>query len=428
MPPAIAILGRVATLRRRLGLGNAIVIGLASMIGAGVFYVWAPAADAAGSGLLVGLLIAAIVASLNALSSAQLAMAYPVSGGAYAFGRATVGPLTGFAAGWLFLAGKTASVGAIALIAGSYLWPGQAKVVAVVVVAVLAAINMAGIRSTAAASATIVFFVLAGILVIIGAAVLAPQANVQGGGIPLDAAVGTDPWGILRSAGLLFFCFAGYARMATLGEEVRNPRHTLPRAIIIALAITLAIYATIGLLCVNLIGPAALAKSAAPVAALFGGQEPWDTIIRIVAAIACLGSLVGILAGLSRTSLAMARGGDLPADLGRVSPRTNAPIVAEASIAVIAILGILLLDPAGLIGFSSCAVLCYYAIAQVSALRQPKAERWLPRIVQQAGLAGCLLLAVTLPWQSIVGTAVVLAVGLAIRRATRPRAPTVSNS
>jgi basic amino acid/polyamine antiporter, APA family len=417
----------VTTLRRRLGLGNAIVIGLASMIGAGVFYVWAPAADAAGSGLLVGLLVAAIVASLNALSSAQLAMAYPVSGGAYAFGRATVGPWTGFAAGWLFLAGKTASVGAIALIAGSYLWPEQARVVAVVVVAVLAVVNMTGIRSTAAASATIVFFVLGGILVIIGAALFAPPASVQGGGI-LGTPISTDPWGILRSAGLLFFCFAGYARMATLGEEVRNPRHTLPRAIIIALAITLAIYATVGLLCVSLLGPAALAKSAAPVAALFGGQEPWDTIIRIVAAIACLGSLVGILAGLSRTSLAMARGGDLPAGLSRVSPRTNAPIVAETTIAVVAILGILLLDPTGLIGFSSCAVLGYYAIAQVSALRQPTAERWLPRIVQRAGVIGCLLLAVTLPWQSIVGTAVVLVVGLAIRRLTHPRAPSIANS
>ena len=163
----------MTTLRRRLGLGNAIVIGLASMIGAGVFCVWAPAADAAGSGLLVGLLVAAIVASLNALSSAQLAMAYPVSGGAYAFGRATVGPWTGFAAGWLFLAGKTASVGAIALIAGSYLWPEQGRVVAVVVVAVLAVVNMTGIRSTAAASATIVFSVImqrriAGIVNLVG--------------------------------------------------------------------------------------------------------------------------------------------------------------------------------------------------------------------------------------------------------------------
>jgi APA family basic amino acid/polyamine antiporter len=403
------------------------VIGLASMIGAGVFYVWAPAADAAGSGLLVGLLIAAVVASLNALSSAQLAMAYPVSGGAYAFGRATVGEWTGFAAGWLFLVGKTASVGAIALIAGSYLWPERSRLVAVVLVAVFAAVNMTGIRSTAAVSATIVFFVLGGILIIIGAALVAPPANAPGA-ITLGAAIGSDPWGILRSAGLLFFCFAGYARMATLGEEVRNPRHTLPRAIIIALAITLAVYATVGLLCVSLLGPAALATSAAPVAALVGGQEPWDTIVRIVAAIACLGSLLGILAGLSRTSLAMARGGDLPADLGRVSPRTRAPIVAEASIAVIAILAILLLDPTGLIGFSSCAVLVYYAIAQISALRQPKAERWLPRIVQRAGLAGCFLLAVTLPWQSIVGTAVVLAVGLAIRRLTHPRAPATSNT
>ena len=374
-----------------------------------MFFVWAPAADAAGSGLLIGLVIAGIVATLNALSSTQLAMAYPVSGGTYAYARATVGPWTGFAAGWLFLAGKTASVGAIALVAGSYLWPEQARAVAVAAVVALAVVNMTGIRSTAAVSAVIVAIVLAGLASVIVSAIVAPPAA------PQPYVVGGDVFGILQSAGLLFFCFAGYARMATLGEEVRDPRRTLPRAILAALAIVLVVYAAIGILCLTVLGPDALAASSAPLADLVGAASPLGPILRVVAGIACLGSLVGILAGLSRTSLAMARERDLPSALGFISGRTHAPVVAEAAFAVLAIAGILLLDPAPLVGFSSCAVLIYYAIAHLAALRQPAGERWLPRALQVAGFAGCLVLALTLPWQAIAFAAAALAVGLAVR-------------
>lgn len=410
---------RVNSLQRRLGAGGAIVIGLASMMGAGVFFVWAPAAQAAGSGLIVGLVIAGLIATLNALSSAQLAMVHPVSGGTYAYARATVGPWTGFAAGWLFLAGKTASVGAIALVAGGYLWPEYARAVAIAAVVVLAAVNMTGIRSTAAVSTVIVAIVFAGLAAIVVAALGNLSATP-----PVGESVG-GPYGILQSAGLLFFCFAGYARMATLGEEVREPRRTIPRAILAALAIVLVVYATVGVLSLVALGPDALAASTAPLADLVGAASPLGAVVRVVAGIACLGSLAGILAGLSRTSLAMARERDLPLALGYISGRTHAPVVAEATFAVLAIVGILVLDPAKLVGFSSCAVLVYYAIAHLSALRQPAGERWLPRVVQVIGMVGCLLLAVTLPWQAIVYASVVLAVGLAARavysRAARRR-------
>lgn len=399
----------MSTLQRTLGTGRAIAIGLASMIGAGVFFVWAPAAQAAGGSLLIGLVIAAVVAILNALSSAQLAIVHPVSGGTYAYARATVGPWTGFAAGWLFLAGKTASVGAIALIAGSYLWPDRARAVAITAVVVLAVANMTGIRSTAVISIAVVTVVLAGLVAVAAAALIAPPAGV------IPGARGGDLYGALQSAGLLFFSFAGYARMATLGEEVRNPRRVLPRAIIGALSITLLIYFGVGVLCIVLLGTDALAASTAPLADLVAATSWFTPVIRIVAGIACFGSLIGILAALSRTSLAMARERDLPGPLGFVSSRTHAPVLAEAVFAVLAIVGILVLDPARLVGFSACAVLVYYSIAHVSAFRQPEPERWLSRATQVVGLGGCLLLAVTLPWQAIVYAAAVLAVGLAAR-------------
>lgn len=398
----------MTSLQRRLGIPSAIAIGLSSMIGAGVFFVWAPAAAVAGSGLLIGLGIAAVVATLNALSSTQLAMAHPVSGGAYAYARATVGERTGFVAGVLFLAGKTASVAAIALIAGSYLWPDQARLLAVVVLAVFAALNMTGIRSTAGVSTAIVAIVLAGLVGVVVASVATGQPQ------PITVDAGAGWYGILQSAGLLFFCFAGYARMATLGEEVRDPRHTLPRAILTALGITLLVYVAVALACVSLLGPA-LAETSSPLAAMAGGVA--NPVVRVVAGIACLGSLMGILAALSRTTLAMARGGDVPRALAHISPRTHAPIIAEGVVAVVAIAAVLLLEPARLVGFSACAVLTYYAISHVAALRQLRTERWMPRWVQIAGLVGCLLLALTLPWQGVVVTAGLAVVALLARTA-----------
>ncbi|MEL4317731.1 APC family permease [Leifsonia sp. YIM 134122] len=411
----------MSTLERRIGTGQAVGIGLASMIGAGVFFVWAPAAAVAGGALLIGLVIAGIVASLNALSTAQLAMAHPVSGGAYAFGRAAIGPWTGFAAGWLFIWGKTASAAAIALIAGSYLWPGQAKAVAVGVLVVLAAVNATGIRSTARVSLAIVTVVGAGLVAVLAATALSGAAVG-----PILVATDAGWYGVLQSAGLLFFCFAGYARMATLGEEVRDPRRTLPRAIITALAVALVLYAVVGALCLSVLGVDGLASSTSPLADLAStalGGAAWPVVASVVAAIASLGSLIGILAGLSRTSLAMAREGDLPGTLSRISTRTHAPVVAEASVAMIAIVAVVLLDPRQLVGFSACAVLGYYAIAHASALRQPRSERWLPRAVQWIGLAGCVLLALTLPWQAIVGTVVVLAIGVVLRSLRPGRGP-----
>lgn len=412
---------RVNTLRRHLGIPGAMAIGLASMIGAGVFYVWAPAAAVAGPGLLLGLLLAAIIATLNALSSAQLAMAHPVSGGAYAYGRALLGPWWGFSAGWLFLAGKTASAAAIALIAGGYLWPEHARWVAVAAIVLLAGVNALGVRSTARFSFSVVAVVLAGLCALIACATLwLVQADALPAGAPFAFNAPDAGWlGIAQSAGLLFFCFAGYARMATLGEEVREPRRTLPRAILGALAIALALYAAIAVLCVLVLGPERLAASASPLADLArvvsGSDGPWVFVVSLVATVACLGSLVGILAGLSRTSLAMARDRELPGGLSRVVARTNSPLRAELTVAAFAIAAVVLLDPAWLVGFSATCVLVYYAIAHLAALRQPRSERWLPISVPVVGAVGCAALAFTLAWQGIAIAAAVLTVGLVAR-------------
>ncbi|HET9539744.1 MAG TPA: APC family permease, partial [Candidatus Limnocylindria bacterium] len=254
-----------AVLDRRLGTQDAVVIGLGSMIGAGVFSAWGPAAAAAGGWLLIGLLLAAGVAYCNAVASAQLAAQYPTSGGTYVYGRERLGPAWGFVAGWGFVIGKTASSAAMALTFAAYLLPqpGVAqRLLAVAAVIGLTAVNYRGITRTAGLARVLVVLSIAALLVFV--AVAAGGAWSQGAAAPAEAAAGM--YGVLQSAGLLFFAFAGYARIATLGEEVRDPARTIPRAIPLALGITVVIYLAVGIAALAAAGAEALAGSTRPLA------------------------------------------------------------------------------------------------------------------------------------------------------------------
>ncbi|MFI9237270.1 APC family permease [Streptomyces sp. NPDC053079] len=396
-------------LRRRLGVGDAVVIGLGAMIGAGIFAALAPAAAAAGSGLLVALAVAGVVAYCNATSSARLAARYPASGGTYVYGRERLGPFWGYLAGWGFIVGKTASCAAMALTVGTYAWPGQAHAVAVAAVVALTAVNYAGVQKSALLTRVIVAVVLA----VLAAVVVACIASGSVDPARLDAGPDLTWGGVLQAAGLLFFAFAGYARIATLGEEVRDPRRTIPRAIPIALGITLAVYACVAVAVLTVLGPRQLAQAAAPLsdavrAADAGGLAP---VVRAGAAVAALGSLLSLILGVSRTTLAMARDRHLPHALAAVHPRSHVPHRAELAVgAVVAVLAATA-DVREAIGFSSFGVLAYYAIANASAWTLTPAEGRPARPVPVLGLAGCLALAFALPVASVAWGATVLAVG-----------------
>ena len=384
-------------LARRLGLGDAVVVGLGSMLGAGVFVVFAPAAAAAGGlGLIVALFVAGAVAACNAMSSARLAARYPDSGGAYVYGRERLGPFPGFLAGWAFVTGKTASCAAMALAIGAYAWPAYARPVAVLAVVAVTAVNLRGIAKTALATRWLVVLTLAVLALVLVAGVRdADLARVTG----ISSAAG-----VLTAAGLLFFAFAGYARIATLGEEVRDPARTIPRAIPLALGIVLVVYLALAVVCVAVLGPA-LASSTAPLADVAAGLAP---VVRVGAVVAVFGVLLSLLAGVARTALAMGRRGDLPTVLSRVDG--SVPRVAELAVAVLVIALVLLGDLVAAIGASSFLVLVYYAVANGSALTLPGRRG---RIVGALGLAGCLLLAFTLPGRSVLAGTAVLAVGAA---------------
>lgn len=395
------------------------MIGLGSMIGAGIFAALGPAARAAGSGLLIGLAVAAVVAYCNATSTARLAALYPASGGTYLYGRERLGDFWGYVAGWGFVVGKTASCAAMALTVGAYAWPSHAHMVAALAVVALTVVNYRGVQKSAWLTRAIVCFVL----LVLTAVVIA----VSFSGVTMFARLsisGSAAGGVLQSAGLLFFAFAGYARIATLGEEVRDPARTIPRAIPLALGITLVVYTVIAVAALVALGPNQLADATAPLSqsVRVAGVAWLVPVVRVGAAVAALGSLLALLLGVSRTTLAMARDRHLPHLFAAVHPTFHVPHRAELSIGLIVAVSAAIADVRTAIGFSSFAVLIYYAIANASAFTLRPDEGGPSRSIPIVGGLGCVVLAFALPLTSVVSGGAVIGIGIAayaLRRIVR---------
>jgi APA family basic amino acid/polyamine antiporter len=398
------------SLRRELTLRDAVVLGLGSMIGAGIFAAFGPAADAAGSWMLLSLVIAGFVAFCNATSSASLAALHPESGGTYVYGRQRLGDLWGYLAGWAFVVGKTASCAAMALTFGAYVAPDHARWPAVAVAVLLTVVNLAGVRKTAQLTMAIVAVVGSVLALVV-------VAGLGGGTADADRITDTGlDWGVVEGAGILFFAFAGYARIATLGEEVHDPARTIPRAIIGALLAALAIYAVVAVTALLAVGPEVLALSDAPLAAVTGAGDldALTPVVRIGGGVAAAGVLLSLLAGVTRTSFAMARNRHLPTRLASVSDRTGIPDLAQTLVGVAVTVVVALVDLRGAIGFSSFGVLLYYALANASAVTLGPDERRFPWWLSVAGVGGCLLLAFSLPTASVVIGSCVVGAGVVV--------------
>lgn len=387
------------------------------MIGASVFAAIGPAAAAAGSGLMIGLAVAGVVAFCNATSSAQLAALYPASGGTYVYGRKRLGHLAGFCAGWGFVVGKSATLSVSALAFGAYAFPEYPRLAGIAAVVVVTAINLRGITRTAAATRVTVTLVLIALGLVVAAAVGGGTADADN---LADWGAG-GAGGILESAGLLFFAFAGYARIATLGEEIKDPARTIPRAIPAALGITLVVYAAVSATALWAVGPEVLANAAAPLAAATdaGAWNGLTPVVRAGAAIASAGALMALIAGVGRTTFAMASEGDLPRSLDKVHPTFKVPHYAEVAVAAVVIVLVALTDLRNVLGFSSFCVLFYYAVTNAAAWTLSAAQRRWPRGLSGLGFIGCVTLAVTLPGASVIVGLLVLAAGILIWRIRR---------
>ena len=410
-------------LARRLGTFDAVVIGLGAMIGAGVFAAIGPAAAAAGGGLLIGLGIAAVVAYCNATSSARLAALYPHSGGTYVYGRERLGPAWGFLAGWAFVIGKTASCAAIALTFGAYIDPDFARPLAVGAVVALTAVNLFGVQRATTLVKVMVAIVLGSLAVVVmSSATSSPSVSNIG---PLDAG---GIRGTLRGCRAPLLRLRGIRRASPpSATRSRDPVRAIPRAIPIALGITLLVYAAVAFAALVAVGPEALAVSDAPLSTVAeAGTLDWaEPVVRIGATVASLGVLMSLLLGVSRTLFAMGGGGDLPHWLDAVHVTHRVPHHAVAAVAVAVIAVVLVADLRGAIGFSSFTVLTYYAIANASALTLTDDERRRrSRATAVLGLVGCAALAFALPASSVIVGAALLVAGIlawALVRATSQR-------
>jgi len=392
-------------LARRLGTFDAVVVGLGSMVGAGIFAALSPAARYAGSALLIGLVLAGAVAYCNATSSARLAALYPESGGTYVYGRRRLGDVWGYLAGSAFIVGKLASCAAMALTFAHYAAPSIARPLAVGAVVALTAVNLAGIDKTAGLTRVIVALVLAALAAFV---VVALAGGTVDGSHLTDTHGGV--LGALRSGGILFFAFAGYARIATLGEEVTDPARTIPRAIAVALGLTVAIYAVVAVAALLAAPPSLLASTQTPLRAVVraGSLDGFAPVIQVGAAVASLGVLLSLLAGVSRTVFAMAANRHLPHALAAVHERRRVPHRAELLVGGVVAVVVALTDIRNAIGFSSFCVLFYYAVANASALTLRR-----KLLVPAAGVVGCFVLAFTLPLTSVaVGAAAIAAAAL----------------
>lgn len=414
-------------LKRELGVWHATGLGLGSIVGTGVFVSIGVATGIAGPAVLVALVLGALVALCNGLSSAQLAASHPVSGGTYEYGYRYIGPLTGFTAGWLFLLAKSASAATAALGFSGYLLNAAGLVghpalvpLALGGLIVVMALVLIGVRRSAQVNFVIVGFTLVALSAFVigglptalseGAANLTPFFDAEEGRSPLTA--------VLHASALMFVAYTGYGRIATLGEEVVAPRRTIPRAVVLTLAITLVLYVSVAWVGVAAVGSATIGQAtdeaAAPLEVAARAFSP--TVARVVsigAVTAMLGVLLNLILGLSRVLLAMGRRGDMPAAVARLSGRQSTPyasvFVVTAIIAILVLTG----DVRTTWSFSAMTVLLYYAVTNVAALRLPESDRRYPRWVAWAGLVSCIGLSVFIDPPILLVGVILIGAGIA---------------
>lgn len=402
-------------LRRELGVAGAVLLGLGSIVGTGVYVSLGLAVEAAGDQVVWAVAIAAVVALCNGLSSAQLAAAHPVSGGTYEYGYRFLHPAAGFTAGWLFLIAKSASAGTAALGIAAYLGLGTSRVAGFVAVVAVTGLVLAGIRRSNQANAAIVF-VSVGALVALVIAAWSPAAAAS--------PIAVDDPDLFGAAALVFVAFTGYGRIATLGEEVHDPSRSIPIAVVVTLAATALLYASVAFVESRIV-PADVVTEGSPLVpiadSVAGGTLAM--VVRLGALAALIGVLLNLVLGLSRVALAMGRRNDLPISFARIDRGGRTPTVAVVAVATIIAAFSLVGDIRTTWSFSALTVLVYYALTNISALALPSELRRYPVVVPILGLVGCLGLAVFIQPEMWLWGGALVAVGLVwhlLRRRTGP--------
>ena len=400
---------------RSLTLIDAVGIGLGAIIGAGIFVVTGIAAGVSGPAFIIGLLIAGVIATCNALSSAQLAAIYPESGGTYEYGYILINPTVGFSAGWMFLISKLAAAGVVAIGFGSYFYqlvpiasPMSFSVLAIIG---LTLANYFGIKKAGILNLVIVSVTLVSLLYLVFSGL--PQVKAEN--FKPFAPFGIT--GIAEAAALLFFAFTGYARIATLAEEVSEPKKTIPKAIIITIITAIVLYVAISIVAIGVIGTEHMASSTSPLQVVADALSApaISTVVTIGASTAMLGVLLSQILGISRMMLAMGRRHDLPPVFQRIHSRYRIPHIGILLTGIIILLLTLLGSFEFIVRAATFTILLYYSITNIAAIKQPKKDRMYGKLIPIVGLIGCLAMSISLPFNVIISGIGLLVVGFIIR-------------
>lgn len=399
------------SLKRQVGLWGALLLGLGSMIGTGVYAVIPMVAASMGSDVIVGVILAALLAVCNGLNSAQLAAAYPVSGGTYEYGYRLLTPAWGFSAGWMFLLAKSASAATAALALAYYIGGEGAVLIRVAlalgVLACMTWVVASGIKRTNTANVVLVGIAIGGLLIFLLAA-----WNQSRGVAPQSAPDKLVGIGWFEACAWLFVAYTGYGRIATLGEEIHDPHRNITRAMCLTLGVTALIY----ILVAATVAAHPQFQGLTSLRQMAGQMDaPWvGLVVAIAAGIAMLGATLNLLLGLSRMLFAMARRKDMPATFAQLDNNQNPRMAVFGVAAIIAVL-ILLGDLRTTWAFSAFTVLIYYGVCNLAALRLRPDQRIYPRWLAQVGLAGCVFLALQIHWEMLLTGIALLAVGIVLK-------------
>ena len=386
------------------------MLGLGSIIGTGVFVSLGIGISMAGPTVLPAIALAGLVAMCNGLNSAQLAANHPVSGGTYEYGHRWLNPSLGFVAGWMFLCAKSASAATAALGFALYLAPDHQIPVALTTVALTTGITLTGMQRSNTVNALIVGAVLLALLAFVALGAPAIDADPERWQTTLQPGQFGQ---LLPTAALMFVAFTGYGRIATLGEEVTEPRRTIPRAVLTTLILSMLLY--IGVAWVSLANAENEIGSLANLAEEFSGST-LRKVMLVAAAIAMVSVLLNLVLGLSRVVLAMGRRSDLPKATAHIREASSVPTVATAVVGVL-IAGLVCLGDLKLTWtFSAFTVLVYYALTNLCALRLKPEERLYPTWTAYAGLIGCGSLALFVEWRVLLTGMSLIGMGLVWKR------------
>lgn len=393
-------------LKREIGLFGATALGIGAIIGSGIFIVTGIVAGVAGPAMIVSIVIAGLIAVFSAGSVAELAAYLPEEGGTYAYARRLLSPFAGFIAGWIWIFANIFVGAAVALGFAHYLatlLPGTSvTIIAVAVCLVFTALNYRGAKESVLFNDVLVVLKVVILLVFISAGLLffRPENLVP------FAPSGSH--GILNGAALIFFAYTGFARVTLVAEEVREPVVTIPRSIFLALGISAVLYLLVSTVAAGVAGAPALAGSGAPLADAIRvtGNSPVLLLVSAGAMIATASVLLTTILGISRIVFSMSRNRDLPGFLAAIHPRFCTPHTAVAVTGAGMIAVILLADLPLAVSVSTFAMLVFYLIANLAALRLPERGRRYPSWVPAIGAASCAGLAVFLsPVSILIGCA-----------------------